>query len=270
MPVNHPQQQEPSSQTGTETRVIPQGRDLRLLRGLSMLRVIDREQAALIAGFNSATRVNSRLQKLRSAGLLKRFFFVSALGGKKAVYCLSRKGATLIDVPLNALQRPSDSFLIGDKFVAHQLAINEVYCRGLAGTGANGVGMQNWRNFSKPLSPGTALVPDAYFEIHTGEIVRPMFLEVDRGTEGLPVWSKKIEGYLSFAASGQFTVLFQRPRFGVMAVTLSDRRMQSLRTHVAKFTTKLFYFSTLEKIAASGLWGSIWLRPCNEQSQSLM
>lgn len=256
------------SQTGSDARVIPQERDLKMLRALSVLRVIDREQASLIAGFKSTTRANSRLQKLRVAGILKRFFFVSALGGKKAVYCLSKKGASLAEVPANAIQRPADSFLIGDKFVAHQLAINEIYCRGLCNV-ATDFRMQNWRTFSKPFASGSALVPDAYFEVLIGESTRPMFLEVDRGTEGLSVWTKKTEAYLGLAASGQFAALFQQPRFGVLVVTLSHGRMKSLRAHVAKITPKLFYFSTLGQIKLSGLWGAIWYRPDGDQSQFL-
>lgn len=151
---------------GNSAHVVLQQRDLRILHALSVMRVIDREQTSLAAGFKSLTRVNSRLQKLRQAGLLKRFFFVSALGGKRAVYSLSKKGADLIGIPANGFQRPSDSFLIGDKFVAHQLAINELYCRANTNTAA-GQRVENWRSIVKPLTPSTALIPDAYFEIHS-------------------------------------------------------------------------------------------------------
>src|SRR4029077_4541546 len=128
MPVDPPKQAPPRSKIGTDVHVLLQQRDLLLLQALSLLRIVDREQASVICGFMSLTRVNTRLLKLRRAGLLKRFFFVSAEGGKRAIYSLTRRSAELIGARLNDIKRPTDSFLLGDKFVAHQLALNQVYC----------------------------------------------------------------------------------------------------------------------------------------------
>jgi hypothetical protein len=259
-----------ASKTGTNEHVIVQHRDLRLFHALSILRIVDRKQTQIISGFNSTTRVNSRLLKLLHVGLLKRFFFVSALGGKRAIYSLSKRGAELIGTTPNGIQRPADSFLIGDKFVAHQLAINEVFCAAHFHTYIKDKTVKNWKALTKPLSPAISVIPDAYFEIHLNEIIRPMFLEVDQGTEGLTVWSKKINEYLTLASSGDFERLFAHPRFGVLVVAASERRMQSLRTHVAKITPKLFYFTTQERIAAQGFWSAIWFRPEGEQLESLI
>src|SRR5689334_13975966 len=157
MPAVPPPKLKRASMNGSDVRIVLQERDLRLLHALSVIRIVDREQASLLASFHSLTRVNSRLQKLRQAGLLKRFFFVSALGGKRAIYCLSKKGAELIGVLPNGIQRASDSFLIGDKFVAHQLAINQVYCQAFA-TSTNRPQIKNWRNLSKPLAAGIPLI----------------------------------------------------------------------------------------------------------------
>lgn len=268
MPAAQPPKLKTALRNGNDRHIVLQKRDLRILDALSILRLIDREQTSFLASFKSLTRVNSRLQKLRRAGLLKRFFFVSALGGKRAIYSLSKKGAELMGVPPNGIQRPSDSFLIGDRFVAHQLAINEIYCHAIAGT-AGGPRVKNWRSIAKPLTPSTALIPDAYFEIHSEETVRPMFLEVDRGTESLSLWTKKTESYIRLAASGEFEAIFRRPRFAVLVVTLSERRMHSLRVHIKKTTSKLFYFSTLERIKSEGLWSPIWFRPDGEDFHSL-
>jgi len=259
-----------ASTTGTEQHVIVQKRDLRLFHALSILRIVDRKQTQRISGFNSTTRVNARLLKLLHAGLLKRFFFVSALGGKRAIYSLSKKGAELTGTAPNGIQRPADSFLIGDKFVAHQLAINEVFCASHFDAYIKARAVKEWKAFTNPLSPATSIVPDAYFEIHLTEIIRPMFLEVDQGTEGLAVWNKKINEYLTLASSGEFERLFGRPRFAVAVVAASARRMQSLRTHVAKTTSKLFYFTTQERIATQGFWSVIWFRPEGEQLEPLI
>src|SRR6267142_1888604 len=214
------------STNGNSPRIVLQARDLRLFGALATLRLVDRRQAALLGGFASVTRVNARLLKLKQSGLLKRFFFVSALGGKRAIYCLSKKGAEVIGILPNGINRTSDSFLIGDKFVAHQLAINEVYCAARTQENETVSAIKNWRTFSRPLSVSVLIIPDSYFEIHTSETVRPMFLEVDQGTEGLPVWNKKINQYIALATSGEFDHLFQRLRFAVLVVAPSERRVQ--------------------------------------------
>lgn len=60
------------------------------------MRVVDREQAIIAGGFNSTTRVNTRLLALTRAGLLRRFFLGTNAGNRKAIYALSHKGAALI------------------------------------------------------------------------------------------------------------------------------------------------------------------------------
>jgi hypothetical protein len=75
-----------------------QPRDLDLLRELAVMRVADREQVKVAAGFGSTTRVNTRLLALTRAGLLRRFFLGSG-GGRKALYALSIKGAQMIQLP---------------------------------------------------------------------------------------------------------------------------------------------------------------------------
>src|ERR1700722_8144317 len=52
------------------TSIMLQERDLRLLEALDSMRVIDREQASVVAGFRSRTRANERLLALTQAGYL--------------------------------------------------------------------------------------------------------------------------------------------------------------------------------------------------------
>src|SRR5713226_2937232 len=68
---------------------VVQERDKHLLRELSLMRVIDREQARIVAGFRSMMVTNRRLLLLTRAGLLKRFFIGTVAGGKKGLYSLS-------------------------------------------------------------------------------------------------------------------------------------------------------------------------------------
>src|SRR5712692_6434307 len=108
--------------------VVIQERDRHLLEELGVMRVIDREQAEIVAGFRSTTRVNTRLLALTQAGLLRRFFLGATAGGKKALYTLSAKGAALIGVPARGPRRRNDELLVADFFVLHQLTVNHMYC----------------------------------------------------------------------------------------------------------------------------------------------
>ena len=71
--------------SGNKHGLILQPRDLQLLRELSVMRIADREQAKLAAGFTSTTRANTRLLALSRAGLLKRFL-LGYSGAKIALY----------------------------------------------------------------------------------------------------------------------------------------------------------------------------------------
>jgi hypothetical protein len=251
--------------------VILQDRDRRLLRELLMLRVIDREQAEVVAGFGSITRANARLLALTRAGLLKRFFVGTFSGGKKSLYTLSRKGASLIGTAEAGLQRPRDTVLVGDRFVDHQLRINAVYLTvKFRPIPLPGVTCAGWRAFNGPLTASVSLIPDGYFELATAARTIGTFLEVDLGTETLTIWKKKVEAYLSYAISGAFQSQFLRPQFRVLVATTSEQRLHSIRTLVARFTEKIFWISSFDLIEREGFWGPVWFRPQSREPQPLL
>src|SRR3989442_14010658 len=114
-----------SSRIGNKRRIVLQERDRHLLRELSLMRVVDRDQAKVVAGFRSIMLANRRLLALTRAGLLKRFFIGTVAGGKKALYSLSSLGANLVRVPCTGPRRQNDEVVTVDFFVYHQLGINE-------------------------------------------------------------------------------------------------------------------------------------------------
>lgn len=252
-----------------------QDRDLRLISELSVCRVVDRQQASALAPFTSITRANIRLLQLSRAGLLNRFFVGSRAGGAKALYTMTPKAAVLAEVPFRGIRRSANSMLVGDLFVEHQLSINHIYItvkhRPIP---VPDVRFRRWLTFAVPLSPKVPLIPDGYFEIETPSGIRAMFCEVDHGTESLKVWSKKTGHYLHLATSGEFQQLFGQPQFRVLVVTLTSRRLQTIRKTVARLTGKVFWFHNFEAINSfangGGFWSPAWLRPDGEQSQPLL
>lgn len=235
-----------------------QPRDITLLRFLSLLRILDRRQIERIAGFTSISRVNVRLGKLRKAGLIVRYFTGSISGSRRSLYALTKSGSVAVETPFVPLKWKPDSVLLGNAFVAHQLALNDIYIEGALGRGIA------WKIFTQPLSASIPLIPDAFIETEA----RALFVELDLGTEQLTVWTRKTSLYLRLATSGAFKEFTSHSQFAVLVITSNESRMQTLRRHISKQTQKLFWFASLDIIMRQGFWSSVWLRPHGEgQSQ---
>jgi hypothetical protein len=254
---------------GSDGGMVIQDRDRHLLKELAVMRILDREQAKRIAGFRSTTRANARLLALTRAGLLRRFFLGTAAAGQKALYSLSAKGAALVGVPERGLRRPKDAVLAADFFVQHQLAVNEIYCA-VKYERAAGLEFNRWIAFQKPIQPNLRLIPDGYFELQVREAVLPAFLEVDRGTETLRVWTEKVKNYLQLALSGDYEKRFRQNRFRVLVTANSERRLEAIRKAVAAVTEKIFWFALCTEIQQKGFFEVLWLRPKGTEPQALI
>ena len=256
--------------TGTKHHaMIVQPRDTEFLRLLAMLGVVDRDIYMMVAGFHSITRANTRLLKLYQAGLLRRFFLGSG-GGRKALYALSPKGAQLAGVPFRGPRRKQGELLIGDFYVQHQLTINSVYCT-LARKPilVPCVTFLRWLPFYEPIAPNLKLIPDGYAELATPTGKICAFIEVDLGHENLLVWREKAKQYLQLALTGEFERRFREPRFRVLVLVNSDRRLRSIRKAVTAVTKKIFWFATLEA-TSSNFFAPVWLRPTGDQPKPLI
>jgi hypothetical protein len=243
------------------------GRDLKLLRSLAEVKILDREQIQQLLDFGSVTRVNERLSRLRDAGLLHRYFLGTRAGGRKALYTISTRGTNTIGRERTwKLQRAEDELLIGEGFVEHQLAVNWCWISMKREAKSN---LIRFERFNEPISPSLPLAPDGYAELNLSGGVQPVFLEIDLGTETSRVWNSKVDRYLKFAISGEFVRIFQQQRFKVAVVCTSARRLESLRRIVGKHTTKLFYFSLIQNIKRDGVCAPHWLRAEGEQRYPL-
>ncbi len=241
--------------------LVLQERDRRLLEALESMRVIDREQAKVVAGFHSTTRANVRLLALSQAGYLKRSF----IGSRQAVYWLASKGLKPEKQTGENAAEPAGLFL------RHQLEINRARLLvQFSGIPVAGWWFVRWQSFQKPLSGTVPLIPDGYFELGSSQGVRATFLEVDLGTESGAVFARKASLYLTLATSGEFSKQFGRSQFRVLVLTTSPRRLQNLREGVAKLTDKIFWFGTLSALSRESFWTAVWLRPTGDQPQSLL
>lgn len=258
------------SRGGNKDGIVVQERDRRLLSELAVMWVVDREQARIVGGFNSTTRVNTRLLALTRAGLLRRFFLGAAGSGRKALYALSVRGAREVGVPVRGPRRRNNDMLVADYFISHQLCINQLYCALKYGALPISISFGRWISFSGRLAENLRLIPDAYFELNTPSGTIAAFLEVDFGNELRVAWKEKIKKYLEFAVSGDCLQRFGHEQFRVLVVVNSERRLISIRKIVHASTEKIFWFATMEAIESKGLFAPIWLRPKGNDAQSLL
>jgi hypothetical protein len=253
---------------GTSLLVVQQ-RDRDFIRELATLRVIDHEQAKVVAGFGSTSRANKRLLKLTRAGLLHRFFLGSG-GGRKALYSLSQKGAQLVGVPFRGIHRPQGAVLVADFFLEHQLQLNSILIAlKFWKIPQHGVTLHRSMTFSEPVSPELRLIPDGYIEFVSPQGIVAAFLELDLGNEGLKVWREKTRKYLDLAISGTYRRNFGRDRFRVLVIANSSRRAESLRKTVAAVTEKIFRFAIIED-ARARFFEPIWRKPASGQPERLI
>jgi len=97
-----------------------------------------------------------------------------------------------------------------------------------------------------------------------------MFLEVDLGTEPQKRWQRKLEAYLQLAISGDFERLLGQPKFRVLVLANSSRRLSRIRSTVARRTDKIFRFGTFDIVRPENFWTPVWLRPQGETRVSLL
>jgi hypothetical protein len=250
--------------------IILQERDRHLQRELSVMRVVDREQAKVVARFGSTTRANSRLLALTRAGLLRRFYVSTDARGIKGVYTLSPKGAALVGSGYQGLRRGRDEVLVADFFVSHQLKVNEIYCiLKYLPIPIPDTRFVRWISFSEPVVNGSALIPDAYAEVAAPGKFLAAFLEVDLGNETRAIWTKKVREYQRLALSETFPRKFGTDRFRVLCVTTSERRLESLRLATAAETDKGFWFATFDATARDGFWSAVWKNLSDDRCQAL-
>ncbi|MHB1957485.1 MAG: replication-relaxation family protein [Acidobacteriaceae bacterium] len=249
-------------------RVILQPRDVQLFRELSVMRIADREQVMIAAGFGSITRANRRLLALTRAGFLRRFF-LGFSGAKIALYALSPKGANAAGVPRRGPRRPRETMLVADYFTEHQLTINELYCMlKFRPIPIHHVTFHQWQSFHEPVVTGINLIPDGYVEFKTPAGIAACFLEVDLGHESRTVWKEKTRRYIQLALSGEYQKKFGQERFRVLVVTHSERKLHSIRKAVAEITHKIFWFATLASVK-DRFFDPVWSRPAEEIQKSL-
>jgi hypothetical protein len=94
-------------------------------------------------------------------------------------------------------------------------------------------------------------IPDAWIQYGGGAA----FIEVDRGTEHVPVLKKKLDNYIAFKESGRYERLFPGCPFKVLVFTTTEERIEALERVT---TTDDIWYCTQEEFVREALTHEHW------------
>lgn len=184
-------------------------RDWAILATLSRLRLVTGHQLERLyfAGLTKR-RAQQALASLVVRGVLVRLS--RTVGGVRAgsaghVYTLGAAGLRL--ATKSAGRRPR-TWNVGLPFLAHSLAVTELYVRLVEADRAGLLELRefaaepaSWRSFSGPYGRAV-LKPDAHLIVRLGEFEDQWFIEVDRGSESTTTLARKCEQYRRYWQTG--------------------------------------------------------------------
>lgn len=194
-------------------------REMALVHDLDRLRIASIKQLERLqftadrpkANATQTRRTLARLTELRVVVRLQRRVGGVRAGSLGAVYALDTAGQRLASAcgPAGGvrIRRP---WTPGRAFIAHQLAVSELYVRL---TEASGLGQLDvldfdaepacWRTFSGLGGARTVLKPDTFVRVGIGEFEDAYFVEIDRATHSGPSVARKLTLYRRYWQTGR-------------------------------------------------------------------
>jgi hypothetical protein len=281
-------------------------RDVESVRLVADFRLMTREQIEKVLfkpekGQNHPTKTSiakRRLMLLYHNGYLDRVRTPLAFGSfaSQPVYKVTAKGRLLLaheDVP----KGPDKD--IGELFINHALAINDVRVAITLAAAASGDEVEQWKfdhqfksqpkretdyvtiqrekNGKKEQVP---ILPDSYFVLNiSGKGKAHYLLEVDQGTMANTRFKTKVLAYIEYWHSRKYEARYKSRSFNVLTVTTSGARLANLKkiTEEAlkeKKRTELaasFWFTMFDQVTPESVLRSpIWLRAGDETAHHLI
>lgn len=273
--VDSSQKQQPFHVSLTDDRILRSVYDLHFLTTIQIVR--------LHYSTSSSNYAGERLKRLASAGYLTTFPAPrTSLAGKSAlVYGVTTKAIRYLqDAGYDAGERrvrPSER-PIGDQFTLHTLAVNDIL---IAATLLEQIRPEvsiAARRHERDLkhdagarivvgktdaSEKTYVVPDAWIEFRLGapggkRLQRPVWLELDRGSENVRSFKRKIRGIVGYYEAGHYERIFGTRHISV-AVAIAGTpgpRSEELLSKRMKDVTR-WIEEELSELDKAG-WGSVF------------
>lgn len=223
-------------------------REHELLRELGRLQVATTGQLARLifaeASPETAARLARRhLQRLTRSGLVRRFTDRSRdrrVGAPGHIHALTAAGLRLIGAGRGTGGRQRKSWRPSVPFLAHRLAISELYVRLAEQSRAGGPPIREfaaepdcWRRYTGSAGQALALKPDALVRLGVGDLELSWFVEVDLGTERPATIADKCRSYRSYELAGE-EVRRHGVFPGVMFIVPSDGRARAIAGVIAR------------------------------------
>ena len=192
-------------------------RDRLILGSLDRLRLATTRQLQRLHFTDSTPLANARaarrhLQRLAEDDLvtaLERRVGGVRAGSGAIVWALGVAGQRLMDRQRRGSIQPRKPWTPSAPFVAHRLAIAELYVELVEASRATGALPGHfsaepdcWRRFTGAAGPVT-VKPDAYVVVAHADYDEAAFVEVDLATESLPVLANKCRVYVNYRRSGR-------------------------------------------------------------------
>jgi hypothetical protein len=157
------------------------------------------------------------------------------VGAPGYLLTLTEAGWSLSGADTPARKRQRRSWLPSDAFLAHRLAISELYVRLVEQGRAGGPSLRefksepdSWRRYLGLADEPLIAKPDALVRLLTVGLELSWFVEIDRGTEGQRLIADKCNAYRRFELSG-----VEQQRFGifpnVVFIVPSEARRQAVQ-----------------------------------------
>ncbi len=223
-------------------------RDKRIIEAVYQCRVLRQDQIhALFFGVSKAAS-QRRLALLYHHGFLSRVFLTvrASYMLSPALYMLDRRGAELLrsELGYDDMAWTSKSQAVGQPFLEHTLAINDVRVAVTLACRAHQYDLLEWRSEAdlkssydrvmiqeaKGRKAQVSLIPDSFFVVQTPQGKAPTFLEVDRGTETTSRFQTKIRAYQAYVQNGGYEKSFGYKNVRVLTIAFNPKRLQNLMT----------------------------------------
>jgi protein involved in plasmid replication-relaxation len=237
-------------------------RKRRLAEVTWQLGLVSRDQGMVAVDIHSIPRMNAETAPMVKADILRRkeVPVCPGHGGAQSLYYSGRASAAVLAVSARELARrirQVASWGVGEveRVRAENQVLIDIYAAIQQTSGSQLIGYRSELQL-RQLFLDRGLVPDGWIAWRAGKRFN-CYLEIDLGSEGLPIWRAKIDKYLQFARSGQHQELFGFTAFRVLVLAKSERRLANLR-QMASAAGRMFLLATLSEVNPSSIFSPVW------------
>ena len=214
---------------------------------------LTRRQVERVLTLSRVSTTKTLLWMLSELYLTRRYRADSFAHFQTPVYYLGRRGWLVVGKPLSEyreyrLQIEQRS----ERTFEHTLSLYDVILKFALESEVRRIVPGDDKLWQEAIEFGN--IPDAWIQFNGGEA----FIEVDLGTEHLPVLKKKFDNYTAFKESGRYDALFPGCAFKVLVFTKDEERIESLErlTH-----SDDFWFCTTKEFVRESLTHEHWFAP---------